>query len=478
MVFLPSYSVAESLLEHYADRLLPLEHRHLLHLLMLHHVPAVQLVFVTSARPSWRVLDYYLSLLPPTERRDVRARIRFLEVPDPRPRSVTDKLLDRPDLIAELCDVVGESVAYIEPWNVTESESRLARRLGLPLNGTAHELWPLGFKSSGRRIMRSAGVPVAFGVEDVRSLDDVVAAVEEVRRRRPGATGVVVKTDNSGAGDGNRILEFSDLPTALLVRAAVESWEPWYREDLARGGAVEEYLVGGEVAFPSVQVEIAPGWHVEVVSTHEQLLGGPTGQSYVGCRFPADPAYAAALAGYGTAVGLALAERGALGRLSVDFIAVRGRGGEWETYGLEINLRKTGTTHPFAALANLVPGQFDPAAGRWVGTEGTERCYRSTDNLLDPAWRGRSARDVIASIRRAGLQFDRRTTTGVVMHAFCGLDIDGRLGLTAIGSSSEEADRLYQEAVEVLAGRQPSGLMALPAATSLERSDAVTAEPA
>ena len=478
MVFLPSYSVADSLLEHYADRLLHLEHRHLLHLLTLHSVPAAQLVFVTSARPSRQVLDYYLSLLPPHERRDVRARIRFLEVPDPRPRSVTDKLLERPDLIAELRHMVGEHVAYIEPWNVTESESRLARRLGLPLNGTAHELWPLGFKSSGRRIMRSAGVPVPFGVEDVRSVDDVVAAVEEVRRRRPGVRGVVVKTDNSGAGDGNRILELSNLPTARSVRVVVESWEAWYREDLARGGAVEEYLVGAEVAFPSVQVDIAPGGHVEVVSTHEQLLGGPIGQVYIGCRFPAESAYAAALAGYGAAVGLALAERGALGRLSVDFVAVRGRGGVWQTYGLEINLRKTGTTHPFAALANLVPGQYDPAAGRWVGTEGTERCYRSTDNLLDPAWRGRTPRDVIASLRRAGLQFDQRTMTGVVMHAFCGLDIDGRVGLTAIGSSVEEADGLYLEAVEVLAGRQPSGLVALPAATSVELSDAVTAEPA
>ena len=57
-------------------------------------------------------------------------------------------------------------------------------------------------------------------------------------------------------------------------------------------------------------------------------------------------------------------------------------------------------------------------------------------------------------------------------------DIDGRLGLTAIGSSSEEADGLYLEAVEVLAGRQPSGLVALPAATSFERCEVVTTEPA
>ena len=67
--------------------------------------------------------------------------------------------------------MVGEKRGLPRAWNVTESESRLAHRLGLPLNGNAHKLWPLGFKSGGRRILRSAGVPVAFGVEDVRSLD-------------------------------------------------------------------------------------------------------------------------------------------------------------------------------------------------------------------------------------------------------------------------------------------------------------------
>jgi hypothetical protein len=349
---------------------------------------------------------------------------------------------------------VAGRLAYVEPWNVTESESRLAHLLGLPLNGTPHALWSLGFKSSGRRILRSAGVPVLPGVEGVRSADGAVAAVEELRRRRPDATGVVVKTDNSGAGDGNRVLRFAELPTAAAVRAAVGSWERWFHEDLSRGGVVEEYLTAAEVAFPSVQVDIAPDDRVTVVSTHEQLLGGPTGQVYVGCRMPADPAFATTLAGYGMAVGRLLAERGALGRLGIDFAAAR-RDAAWEVYALEINLRKTGTTHPFAALTGLVLGDYDPAAGRWFTTEGPERCYRSTDNLVGPSWHARSAPGAVGALRRAGLAFDRHTGTGAVLHSLCGLDIDGCLGLTAIGSSCEHAERLYEETVEVLAGSSP-----------------------
>ena len=33
-----------------------------------------------------------------------------------------------------------------------------------------------------------------------------------------------------------------------------------------------------------------------MLATHEQVIGGDNGQVYTGCRFPADPAYAAALA--------------------------------------------------------------------------------------------------------------------------------------------------------------------------------------
>ena len=107
------------------------------------------------------------------------------------------------DLIEKLRGLVAGRIGYVDPWNVTDAEQEIADRLGLPVFGTAPELWPLGFKSSGRRIMREAGVPVPCGSEDVRSVDDVVEAARDIRRVRPACTAVVVKHDDSGAGDGN-----------------------------------------------------------------------------------------------------------------------------------------------------------------------------------------------------------------------------------------------------------------------------------
>ncbi len=153
-----------------------------------------------------------------------------------------------------------------------------------------------------------------------------------------------------------------------------------------------------------------------------------------------------------------------IGRLSVDFIAVQDTAGRWRPYALEINLRKGGTTHPFAALRNLVPGRYDAGTGSWCAADGTSRCYVSTDNLVDPRWLGLPPVEVIRSVAGAGLQFDHRSGTGVVLHMMSCLAIDGRLGITAIGRSPDHAQTLYDDAAAAIA--------ALP-----DRSRSRTAEP-
>lgn len=330
VVVLPSYSVDQSLLAQYGQRIPALEHRQLLTMLMLPLVPESEMVFVTAKRPTDRVLEYYLSFVPVDRRHDTRARIRIVEVPDPTPRSITSKVLDRPDLMARIRTMTSGRLAYIEPWNVTHLEMGVARRLGLPLNGTPPRLWPLGFKSNGRRLMGAAGVPLPLGQEDVRSITDVLVAAQAIRRQRADAAGVVIKLDNSGTGHGNRVVRFTGSPTTAELRTIIQSLEPWYLSTLARGAVVEELVTGQEFSSPSVQVDIAPAHRVEVISTHEQLLGGAGGQVYLGCRFPANPDYVNRLASYGEAVGDLLADQGAMGRFCVDFAATRSPSSGWQ----------------------------------------------------------------------------------------------------------------------------------------------------
>ncbi len=55
----------------------------------------------------------------------------------------------------------------------------------------------------------------------------------------------------------------------------------------SRAGIVEERIEGEEFHSPSVQLRASPLKDVEVLSTHDQILGGATGQEFLGCRFPA-----------------------------------------------------------------------------------------------------------------------------------------------------------------------------------------------
>jgi hypothetical protein len=446
LVVLPSISVAESLLSHYAPRIPALEHRYLVGYLALHRLEACEMVFLTCEEPGEEVIDYYTSLMPAERQASARKRFRAVVIPDRTPRPVAAKLLDRPDLLDQLRASFAGRPVFIEPWNVTEKEVEVAVRLEVPINGTAPDLWPLGYKSAGRRLFAEAGVPAPYGHEDMHSVDDVVAATAAVHSARPQAAGVVIKLDDSGAGDGNVVIDFRRIETGSeeeAIRSTMRTLPDWYLRDLRAGGVVEELITGTNFSSPSAQVEITPFGDVVVLSTHEQVLGGETGHVYTGCRFPADPAYAAELATYAHAIGERLAVRGAIGRFSVDFAAARDEQGQWHVYALEINLRNGGTTHPYAVLRNLVPGRYDTRAGQWVAVDGSARFYCATDNLVDPTWLGLPPSDVIKWIADSGLQFDQRTGTGVVLHMLCCLAIDGRFGLTAIGRTPQEAQELY-----------------------------------
>ena len=138
-----------------------------------------------------------------------------------------------------------------------------------------------------------------------------------------------------------------------------------------------------------------------------------------------------------------LTRRGCTGRTGVDFVAARRGLGPWDVRAIEVNLRKGGTTHPYTALRNLVPGHYDTVAGVWRADAGGTRAYRSTDYVGGPAWTGRSPASVIAAVNDAGLRFDLEQGTGLVLHMLACLAVDGHFGATAIGRTPGHAEELF-----------------------------------
>jgi len=150
-------------------------------------------------------------------------------------------------------------------------------------------------------------------------------------------------------------------------------------------------------------------------------------------------------------VGEALAQRGAMERYGVDFIAVRHPNtGEWDLQAIEINLRKGGTTHPFMTLKFLTNGNYDYQTGMFYSQHDKEKYYLASDNLQKPQYQGLLPHDLMDIIAKYHLHFDSSTKTGTVFHLMGALSEFGKLGLTCIGNSWEEAETIYQRVEEVI----------------------------
>lgn len=428
--------------------------------------PLSRVIYVTSQPVHQEILEYYLQHLPGVTLSRARSRLLVLSLYDSSPKPLTQKILERPRVIERMRRFIGDpGRAYLTCYNSTVLERRLAVELGIPLNAVDPELLWMGTKSGSRKIFEEAGVPLPLGTNDVRTRDDVVGALERLALARPGIRRAVVKLNESFAGEGNGVYRFLQPLSAdreerlLAISRGLDGMQwPANRETLGEflrklnemGGIVEEWIDADEVESPSVQMQVHPDGALEIISTHDQVLGGSTGQAYIGCRFPADERYRSAVLDAGWRIGQVLAQRGALGRFGVDFVVTRSGSGPWRAHALEINLRMTGTTPPFMALEFLGGGELDPKTGLYIAADGRPKYYYATDNLKSPAYRGLLPDDLLDLMAEYGIQFRHQGLTGVLFFMIGALSQFGKLGVTAIANSLDEAEALYEDTQDIL----------------------------
>ncbi len=445
---------------HYEERLLCL--------LMLLRQPRTNVVYVTSEPVPPAVVDYYLHLLPGVPPGHARRRLTLLSCDDRSDAPLSEKLLARPPLLERVRAAIPDPWgAHLTCFNATPLERTLAVRLGIPIYACDPALGHLGTKSGSRALFRRAGVAVPAGFEHLRDADDVAGALAALRRADPTLRRAVVKLDEGFSGEGNATFSYdgapdgrpdaaalarwvrAELPTRLRFEAAGERWER-YRERFARmGGIVEAFLDGRETCSPSAQCRVDPLGRPGIISTHDQLLGGPTGQVYWGCTFPAAGAYRADIQDAALRVAGVLAHEGVLGRFGIDFVSVR-RGERWESAAIEINLRKGGTTHPYLMLQFLTDGAYDPATGTYRTAAGRTCCYCASDNLGDAAYIGLTPEELIDIAVSNDLHFDAATQRGVMFHLLGALPEFGKLGAVAIGESHAVAGAYFRGTVDTL----------------------------
>jgi hypothetical protein len=276
---------------------------------------------------------------------------------------------------------------------------------------------------------------------------------------------VIVKLNEGVSGAGNAVVDLRGIRDtgnsasrsqvaqrvcSMQLESATATVAAYESQFEQNGGIVEERIVGKELLSPSVQLRVLPDRTVELLSTHDQLLGGASGQTYLGCIFPADPAYSRLISEPAITIGERLAKEGAIGRFALDFVVVRDGAGDWSAYAIELNLRRGGTTHPFLTLQFLTDGSYDGASGRFLLPSGEERHLVATDHLESSKLRALAVEDLFDIVARHGLHFDQSRQAGVVFHMISSLSEHGRIGMTAVADSPAEAMRIYDEAKHVL----------------------------
>jgi hypothetical protein len=431
----------------------------LLCLLLMLRDPELRVVYVTSMPVAEPILDYYLALLGPELATAARERLTMISADDASVRPLSAKLLERPRLLDRIRGAIPDvERCHLVPYVSTELEHAVGDVLGIPVHGADPGLAYLGTKSGSRELFVRAGVQHPLGVERITGRADAVKAIARLRAVKPELEQVVVKLDAGVSGEGNAIVELAGLPApgsryekhriglrfdAMQLEAAGVPMAV-YLERLSHGGVVEERIGGLELRSPSVQLELSPGAPARIVSTHDQILSG---QRYLGCRFPAEPAYARAITESARRVGAALVEAGARGRAGIDFVVARDELGVWQAYAIEVNLRSGGTTHPLAALELLSGGNYDADTGIFTAPCGSPRYYVATDHLESPRLRALGHGGLL---RLAALPRLAADGCGVVFHMLSAIDELGRVGLTAIGTTAADAQSRFEQVQALL----------------------------
>ena len=456
VIIVPSLSLDAEMLEkitghiHYEERLLCL--------LLLLRMPRTHVIYLSSMPIDDVLVDYYLHLIPGITGLHARKRLSLLSCHDVSNLPLTEKILMRPRLIEQIRQhILPGHVAHLTTFNVTELEERLAFSLGVPLYGCPSRLSFWGTKSGSREMFKKAGVLVPPGCENLGSIQEMVEALKKLKAEHPGLKKAVLKLNDGFSGDGNAIFSFEKsaeisedaLRTHLKMVSADMNYDLFSQKVTQMGGIVEAMVEGEIKTSPSVQCRINPLREIDIISTHDQVLGGESGQVYEGAVFPANEEYRCEIGALGFKVAQALEPLGVLGRFSVDFVSVK-EGDYWKHYAIEINLRKGGTTHPYLMLQVLTNGHYEYEKGLYKMPNGQTRSYFATDGLVSEQLKKLTPVDLIDVAICHDIHFDGATQEGVMFHLIGAISQHGKLGVLCVGSTPERALAFYKKTVDVL----------------------------
>ncbi len=435
--------------------------------------PQTHVVLILPEQLDPAVLEYHLSLLfaDSAARRSARKRLHLI-ITGAVSGSITQRLLGSKRLRDGIIKAIPKKVsAVLLCTQVTADEQRLAFALQLPLFGLDPTLGYLGTKSGSRALFRTADVALPFGREHIRSVKQLTNALQAIHKHDRTVKYALLKLDHSFGGSGHAFIPLNKLPRSL---AAIEPYirshlrttnvtltpEQFLQRLCDEGGVAEEWLETKGMQSPSVQLLILPDRTVEVLSVHEQRFDRQQYNHYTGADFPARTSLRPLVLKQVKKIGNILARQGAIGNFSIDFIALRNKK-RWSLYVVELNTRITSTILPRNFVQAVTHAETQPDGTMKRNTRAiyyviAEQFPLPPDLFTEPA-------QCLQFINEAGLQFDHRSHTGIIVHRTQYLSEQNSIGLIAVGKSNQSADEqlvILRRALERYSSRAAASAVA------------------
>lgn len=443
-----------------------------------------KIIYVTSERLPDYILSYYLDIITddPQKQKRMLKRLILLNLNDRRKLPVAAKLAKNEEALQKITtEIPDRKNAYINCYNSTKYEKDVALKLKIPIYGINENLSVHGTKSGSIKIFGNCNVPFLNSYINLKSKKDLISSIAKLIKTHSDQKRLIIKIDDYPAGEGNVVFSIENLrklapidnekfkTIALAVEANMDACceqseklphnrfsyyfdtlDQYIEEFEKNGGIVELFADAKEMHSPSCQVRILPDKKVRILSTHEQILKGKYKSEYVGCIFPAGKDYRKNITSYSEKIGAFLAKKGVIGRFAVDFLAYRDDSSDpFKIKAIEINLRKGGTTHPYALARSATGALYNKKTGLLrIGSKYIY--YLASDSISNEKWKNKQPQKLLKIIEANHLNYNKENKKGVIVHLSGTLKSSGRFGATFIGTSPKMVQDLYKKTLKIL----------------------------
>lgn len=440
------------------------EQRLLINLLLLKD-PKVHVYYITSVPIDDSIVNYYQQLCQ-VEKSSFRERLHTFTCFDSSKTScLSEKFLKKPGLLSRVKNSLRDNVKKCLLVNIsTKFEESVAKKLGIPLIGVNPSYSHFGTKSGSNLIFQESKIPFPDSTKLCFKENEFLEEIYELIQRNPDVNFLVLKLNDSFSGKGNALFNLqplrlgsrrrsigpisSEVISVSKIKREIKSsrfegdacWE-YFKKRMTDMGIIAQIFIDN-MDSPSCQGCMDYD-RLHIISTHDQILSGKDHQIYSGCSFPSDLKYQSKIMEYTKSIGENLMQKGVKGCFGVDYLLSKD---ESKIYAIEINLRMTGTTHPMLTLKYLVEGKFEN--GDYTSKDGKKKYYVSSDNIIDENYKKLLPIDIIEFFQNSNLSFSKDHQVGVVFHMLGSLSEYGKLGITSIGNTMDQAKDYYQKTID------------------------------